>query len=393
MSVAGVRRKVGQHCAPGLVTATGFSLIELLISMAMALTLANSVLQIYLSGAVLERSQEARARMQENGRLAIHLLSEELRLAGTLGCLPELDVDDVTSTLQRVPTTLQPALGIEGWDAATSNVGLNQSGMADIPVVSTSTGHWVGPAGNTLEDTFALPDSDIVRVWYAASTGATLAASSGAQVLTLQGSGAPQVAQGDLLLLSDCMLADWVQVCDVQSGAQQSIVNGTQTSACAPGNDLAKGVHSRIGSEVLRLQSNIFYVGKRGDLATNPPALFRRPLNRALVAGAAEELVEGVARMQLRFGVELDADSLRSVDAYVTAELVPDWQRVISVRVNLLVQSLEDHLLPAPQAYQFDGMHYDGKPGNGTLPPDTRLRQEFTTTVALRARLTGVFPP
>jgi type IV pilus assembly protein PilW len=189
------------------------------------------------------------------------------------------------------------------------------------------------------------------------------------------------------------MLADWVQVCDAQSGAQQSIVNATQTSACAPGNDLAKGVHSRIGSEVLRLQSNIFYVGKRGDLATNPPALFRRPLNRALVAGAAEELVEGVARMQLRFGVDLDADSLRSVDAYVTAELVPDWQRVISVRVNLLVQSLEDHLLPAPQAYQFDGMLYDGKPGNGTLPPDTRLRQEFTTTVALRARLTEVFPP
>lgn len=393
MSVATIRREVGQHGDPSLIAAGGFSLIELLVSIAMALTLANGVLQIYLSSTILDRNQEARARMQENGRLAIHLLAQELRLAGALGCLPELDVGDVTSTLQREPDTLQPARGIEGWEAVASNVSLNQGGLSDIPVVSTSTGHWTGSAGSTLEETFAVPDSDIVRVWHAASTGATLASSSGAQILTLRGSGAPEVAGGDILLLSDCMHADWVQACHVQSHVQEAVVNMTQTSACAPGNDLAKVVHSRVGGEVLRLQSSVFYVGKRGDLATNPPALFRRQLNRTAVAGAAEELVEGIARMQLQFGVDLDADSLHSVDAYITADLVPDWQRVISVRVSLLLQSVEDHLLPAPQAYQFDGISYDGKPGNGSLPPDTRLRQEFTTTVALRARLVGVPRP
>ncbi len=393
MRVAKFRPWVDRQACPGFVMLGGFSLIELLVSMAMALTLANGVLQIYLESTLLDRNQEARARMQENGRLAIHLLAQELRLAGALGCLPALHMDDVTSTLQYIPGSLQPARGIEGWEAAPSSTGLMQSDPADIPVVSTSSGHWAGSAGSTLEETFAVPASDIVRVWYAASTRATLAASSGAQILTLQGSGAPEVAHGDILLLSDCMHADWVQACDVQSSAQEAVVIATQTSACAPGNDPAVTVQSRVGSEVLRLQSSVFYVGKRGDLATNPPALFRRPLNGTALAGAAEELVEGIARMQLQFGVDLDADRLHSVDAYLTANLVPDWQRVISVRIKLLVQSVEDHLLSAPQAYQFDGITYDGRPGNGSLPPDTRLRQEFTTTVALRARLAGVSPP
>lgn len=387
---------VDRQVCPGFVTPGGFSLIELLVSMAMALTLANGVLQIYLGSTLLDRNQEARARMQENGRLAIHLLAQELRLAGALGCLPTLHIDDVTSTLRYVPGTLQPARGIEGWEAAPSSTVLMQSDPADTPVVSTSSGHWAGSAGSagsTLEETFAVPASDIVRVWHAASTRATLAASADAQILTLQGSGAPEVADGDILLLSDCMHADWVQACDVQSSAQEAVVNATQPAACAPGNDPAVTVQSRIGSEVLRLQSSVFYVGKRGDLATNPPALFRRPLNGTALAGVAEELVEGIARMQLQFGVDLDADHLHSVDAYLTANLVPDWRRVISVRIKLLVQSVEDHLLSAPQAYQFDGISYDGRPGNGSLPPDTRLRQEFTTTVALRARLAGVSPP
>lgn len=387
MSVVAVEPEVSRQAGPRSVAAGGFSLIELLVSMAMALTLADGVLQIYLSSTALDRNQEARARMLENGRLAMHMLAQELRLAGALGCLPALDMSAVTSALRYEPDTLQPELGIQGWEAAASSASLSQVGLADIPVVSTSAGHWTGTAGSALEETFAVPDSDIVRVWHATGTEATLAENAGAQNLTLQGSGSPDVAAGDLLLLSDCLHADWVQACEVQSAAQEAVVNATQTSACSPGNQPDSVVQSRVGSEVLSLQSSIFYVGKRGDLATNPPALFRRSLNRSALAGAAEELVEGVARMQLQFGVNLDADHLNSVDAYVTAELVPDWQRVVSVRVNLLLQSVEDHLLSSPQAYQFDGISYDGTPGNGHLPSDTRLRQEFTTTVALRARV------
>lgn len=396
MSLQALRLPAVSQAKSRRVAVGGFSLIELLVSMAMALTLANGVLQIYVSSTALDRNQEARARMLENGRLAIHLLAEELRLAGALGCLPMLAMGAVTSTLQYEPDTLQPELGIQGWEATTSSASLNQVVQADVPVVSTSAGHWTGSAGSVLEETFAMPDSDIMRVWFAATTRATLAASSDAQVLTLLGSGAPEVAAGDVLLFSDCLHADWVQACEVESSAQEAVVTAMPTSTCSPGNRPDSIVQSRVGSEVLRLQSSIFYIGKRGDVATNLPALFRRPLNRSAVAGAAEELVEGVARMQLQFGVNLDADSLNSVDAYVTADLVPDWQRVISVRINLLLQSIEDHLLSTPQAYEFDGISYDGQPGNGSLPPDTRLRQEFSTTVALRARVetvAGVFAP
>ena len=208
MSVHTIRPAVGPQAHPRWVAAGGFSLIELLVSMAMALTLANGVLQIYLNSTTLDRNQEARARMLENGRLAIHLLAQELRLAGALGCLPALDAGAVTSTLQQEPGTLQPELGIQGWEAATSSVSPSRVALADVPVVSTSAGHWTGSAGSALEETFAVPDSDIMRVWYATGTGATLAARADAQNLTLQGSGTPELAAGDLLLLSDCMHAE-----------------------------------------------------------------------------------------------------------------------------------------------------------------------------------------
>ncbi|MES3009119.1 MAG: PilW family protein [Pseudomonadota bacterium] len=370
----------------------GFSLIELLVSMVMALLLANGVMEIYLSSTTLERDQEARARMQENGRLAIHLLTEELRLAGALGCLPTLAAANIHSTLQNTPATLQPALGIQGWEASSS-----APAEQEVEVISTSaTSHWRSTAGGALEETRGVPGSDILRVWYGASTGASLDAISPASVLTLRGSGVPVLAEGDVLLLSDCTQADWVQACHVQSGTPQMLVNSQNPAVCSPGNNPSSFVQSLAGGEVLRLQSSLFYIGKRGNLATNPPALFRRQLQRTAVAGVAEELVEGIASLQVRYGVDLDGSGVvgsGNVDAYVTADQVPDWRRVISVRISLLVQSLEDHLLPAPQAYRFDGVTYDGKPGNGSLPADTRLRRAFTTTVTLRARLTQESDP
>ena len=65
----------------------GLSLIELLIAMVLGLTLAAGVMQIYVGSSATERDQDARLRMQENGRFALNFLANELRMAGYLGCL------------------------------------------------------------------------------------------------------------------------------------------------------------------------------------------------------------------------------------------------------------------------------------------------------------------
>lgn len=54
-------------------------------------------------------------------------------------------------------------------------------------------------------------------------------------------------------------------------------------------------------------------------------------------------------------------------------------EKVVSVRISLLMQSIENNIASQPQSYTFNG--------TTTTPTDRRLRQAFTTVVALRNRM------
>ena len=138
-----------------------------------------------------------------------------------------------------------------------------------------------------------------------------------------------------------------------------------------------------------RLEGALYYVGKRDDNANNPPSLYRSILTDTGTAGPGEELIEGVESMQLLYGVNIDQDVRATVDTYLTADQVANWDEVISVRVSLLMQSIEDGTVPSPQAYTFDGVTYDDGGGNGSLPNDNRVRRVFTSTISLRNRALG----
>ena len=365
----------------------GLTIIELLISMVLGLTLAAGVTQVYVGNSQIARDQEARAQMQENGRFATSFLANELRMAGYLGCLASLEATDINSTLDSPPASFQPAVGLQGWEASGTAPGVAYSSAEDVAVTSTAAG-WVTSGANVLDVTNAVPGSDIVRAWSAAGTGATInTITPGAT--TVVNSGVLDIVAGDILLLSDCERAEWVQACEVEDVGGGASINAVLSSGCVPGNDTSVRLTTEVGGELAKLQGTVFFIGKRGNIATNPPALFRRELSATAIAGTAEELVEGIESMQILFGMNADNDNKKSVDSYVVANQVTDWSRVVSVRVSLLVQSLEDNMLPAPQAYTFNAVSYDGEAGNGALPEDTRLRRVFTTTITLRNRAVG----
>ena len=175
----------------------------------------------------------------------------------------------------------------------------------------------------------------------------------------------------------------------MQSIGSGASINSVLSAGCVPGNDVSRPLGTEAGGELVKLEGTTFYIGKRGNTATNPPALFRRRLSATATSGTAEELIEGIESMQILYGVNVDNDNQKTVDAYVPANQVTAWERVISVRVSLLVQSLEDNLVPTPQAYSFNGVTYDGGTGNGALPDDLKLRRAFTSTITLRNRAVG----
>jgi type IV pilus assembly protein PilW len=141
-----------------------------------------------------------------------------------------------------------------------------------------------------------------------------------------------------------------------------------------------------LGSEVTRVSTKSYYI-RTG--ASGRPALWRRvgPDN-------PQELVEGVERLEIRYGVCTGTGAARSVNpaiGYVRINdpgfnLPGDWPDVCSVRIDLLLASLEDNLVTTPQTVVFPA-----DTGIQLLPAqlgnDRRLRQGFSTTVGIRNRL------
>jgi type IV pilus assembly protein PilW len=128
-------------------------------------------------------------------------------------------------------------------------------------------------------------------------------------------------------------------------------------------------------AEVVPVETVIYYV----DAAGAPAPQGMTSLWRKVGERAPEELVQGVERMQIEYGVDLEGD--RIVDDYRPAATVANWDRVLSVRIGMLVSSVQE--------YGTDRDERTYQVLNTQVPPprDRRLRDVFTTTVGIRNRV------
>ena len=363
----------------------GMSVVELLVALALSATLMAGVVGVFVSMFQVDRTQEGVSRIQESARFALNLLGQDLRMAGYLGCSSTIDPDLINNTLNGPPPSFQPRRAIQGWEADGSDPGVITNSVANEAVGNTATSGWSTSGGSVLDSTRALPGTDILRIWGADPTVETTinSVSPGATSVVNVTKNAT-IPDGTILLLSDCEKADWVQACTTQVVGNPATLNLVLSAGCTPGNIASAPVQSAAGGTVMKLAGTVYYVGKRDNVATNPPTLYRRQLSTTGIAGAAEELVEGIEDMQILYGEDTNNDTNSTADRFVPADQVSDWRQVVSVRISLLVQSLEDNLVPTPQAYTFNGVVYNGASGNGAAPPDGRLRRTFTTTINLR---------
>jgi len=94
----------------------------------------------------------------------------------------------------------------------------------------------------------------------------------------------------------------------------------------------------------------------------------------------ANPLIEGIQNMQILYGVDSDGDG--AANYFVAANpawIATDWIKVISVRISLLVATLDDNLTTQPMTYTYNGVI--------TTPADRKIRRIFTTTIVLRNHL------
>ncbi len=344
----------------------GLSLVELMISITLGLILLTGVMKVFLSSKTVFSTQQALSRVQETGRLAIEFISRDIRMAGYMGCASRTADMVVTNTLNNATTFRYDFnQAIMGYSAATVGAAYT---LLPTPTASTDIVVLRSASGN---GTVVTKNNNSAQLFV---SNTSVEANGCGTTNRISG-----LCNDDILIVSDCAKATVFQATLVQAaGGEVNVVHSN--AAATPGNAISSWGGSSVndtfgpGSEILSATNTAYFVA--------PGAISGRPSLWQNVNGTNLELLEGVENMSILYGVDTNDDFIPnqySKAAAVTAGT--NWDKVVAVRIELLVASLEDNVLPELQKYRFDGV--DNVSPN---PVDRRLRQVFTTTIGIRSR-------
>jgi type IV pilus assembly protein PilW len=333
-----------------LIPQHGISLVEMMVALVIGLFLIGGVVQVYLTNQSTYRFAEAVSRIQENGRFALDMIAQDLRMGRFWGCTfydPD-DTTNLTNSLDPAGVDYDPLMhdfitrgAIEG----SENDGLNGSDGLIVRGIKSSQA--------SVRQPYNSPTSEDVHISATASLEA-----------------------GDIVMLSNCEGADIFQVSAIGASTSADQIALSHTTVGKPGNvnavACAAGGNAHCLSRtygadamVSELQTVIYSIATG---ATGEPALWRSE------NGINEELIDGVAEMQILYGIDTDNDG--SVNRYLDSVAVADMNTVGAIRIMLLLQSANDFVVEQPQTYILND--------NTVTSADRRLRQVFSATIGLR---------
>lgn len=357
---------------------SGLTLIELMVSLTIGLVILGALGYAYLGSRGAYRTNENLARLQESGRFALDLMTQDLRMGGFIGCRSRLVGQADIVMVARPPVS--------------SNFsGSTFQGAADAIIGFTSGSGWTNPS------TVARVAGDVVTI-RRATAGIELSANAdipNARVTLRDNS--PNFKKGDYVVLGTCSRTAIFRVSnDPAVGSNvvlehQPTISGTGfTSADGNGNNgvvAGPTSHQLLGAGAFDLAArpSAYRFAEISYFIGNNPA-GRPALYRAATNQVAEELADNVEDMDILYGIDDNNDLY--ADRYVPASGITtpaDWARVVSVRVSLLVASPEIGSATSTQQVALRDTDGDGVV-DLQATPDTRLRQVFSSTVSLRNR-------
>lgn len=351
----------------------GLSLVELMVALVLGLILSAGIIQLFVGSKQTYRFEEALSRLQENGRFAIETLNRDVRMAGNMGCMRNLQRENPPGTGNLMPGQFRVTLNNPGdyeWDFGNGLQGYQWNGSGWTPALPTALSSIV-PNGNDVITLRGVPAGGINVTSH---PGGTPPGSAALGVPAGNG-----VKQFDIMLVTDCTSAAVFQVSSANPNTSGSLAHNTGVGA--PGNATQALGRDFTGAEVANITTRSYFIGTG---AGGGAALFRR-VNQSL----AEELLEGVEQMRFAYGVDTDGDLIADPhtagNAYWSGTQVDAanrWGSVVSVRASLLLQSIDNNVTDSPESIVFDGATV-----NTGGSADRRLRQVFVSTVGVRNRL------
>lgn len=363
--------------------ASGFSLVEMMIAMTLGVFLLGGLIQIFLNSKDSYRMLANLSRVQENGRIALDMMSKDLRMAGFLPC--KIKAGQVANVLKNG----------DSWYLDFFNGALKgyEGGVSTFP-----TG--IADEGTDPGDRVAGSDAIVIL-------------GGGNELYSVASHNAPSaqfdldrnretLEDGDIVLVCDATTASLFQMTG-PTGTNSNVVHNTglnspgnctkylgypSPSPCNDATGPLDGTAHTFGTDatLVKFDGRAYFIGVSQAGTSN--ALYKQSLinTNGTIGTSAEELVEDVDSMQILYGEDNDGDD--EVEHYLTADLVSDWNDVVSVRVGLLVRSPDNFRRGETdtKTYNVAATQIASSGTTVTHAADRRIRQVFTTTVKIRNR-------
>jgi len=303
---------------------SGLSLVELMIALTLGTLLMLGVVEIFSGTKATYNMQDGLSRVQENGRVALDLLSRDARLAGVIGCTGTTGVSPRSGSL--APTAAQIAItsslsntdplfgraiqGVEGYEF--TGTGLGQSFNTPSTPALAAVGNF-GPAlpATPLLQNRPITGSDILILRYVAEPLARILSSNSAASALVLGNNATgernegvdfavALPSGSVFAVSDCRRGRIFQ--GTRAGRTVTSIPPPGTTV---GNVVGFGNEDKYGDSALvgRHETVAYYVGVNAQAL---PTLYRARYvfsAAGVPAYVHDELVEGVESLQVIYGV------------------------------------------------------------------------------------------
>ncbi len=353
----------------------GFTLVELMIAMALGLTVIASAVTVFSGSRKSVELNAALTDIQDSARFAMDAITRDIRMSGFQGCV---DINSATAKIlaDDAPTD-------DYFNSAISASLIGDAGQwtpeAPLGFIKPIDRAEPVPGTHALSVQFGSP------VTYTFQPMATIDADI---VLDVDDSG---LAEGDLALVSNCQVADIFKVTSYSGVSVQHSSAGNIDKRLSAPYGLA-GPNNR--ARIMRFEANIYFIGDTKRVNGNGDKVYS--LYKQTLPYTAEnrpiEMIEGVANMKIKLGFRNPTNPADTGITFVSPEDAETTEgRVEVVQIGLLMQSY-DSILDKDDAstYYISGTRLEpaSEPIDATtqFAQDKRLKLAFNTSVKIRNR-------